>query len=622
MANRLRMAEVHSILSLRAQGWSHRRIARALGIHRETVARYLGLVKARSTPAALPDVVPKPAIALTGCSSGSTHAPTSSADEHDPKPAIAPIGSRDAPTADGTSELEALVTAQPEGAGRKSVCEPLREAILAKLTQGLSAVRIHQDLTREQGAAISYHSVRRFVRRLEHGRPLPFRRMECEPGEQAQADFGCGAPILVPADPNDPDAQPRRRRRTHVFRIVLSHSRKGYSEAVFRQTTDDVIACLENAFRYFGGVPRTLVIDNLKAAVTKADWFDPELNPKIEAFCRHYGTVMLPTRPRMPRHKGKIERGIDYVQENGLKGRGPFKSLEDQNRHLREWEQTVADTRIHGTTRQQIAAVFEQIEKPALLPLPIERFPCFQEAPRIVQRDGHVAVARAFYSAPPEYVGHQVWVRWDSHLVRLFNRQKVQIAVHARREPGRFSTQNGHIVTEKIAPVERGAAWLLERARTIGPQSGRWAEAMLAQRGVEGLRVLNGLIRLAQRHPATRIEDACRVAHSHAAYRLRDVRRLIDRREAAPQEQLEFLDRHPIIRDLSAYDAVLRGTAQEEFIQESIQRVPYREPAWTSAAFACGTEQKSLQREEVGAARVSEALRAMLPEPEEKMDDE
>jgi transposase len=117
-----------------------------------------------------------------------------------------------------------------------------------------------------------------------------------------------------------------KRRRTHVFRIVLSHSRKAYSEAVYRQTTEDFIRCMENAFHHFGGAPQTLVIDNLKAAVTKADWFDPELNPKIQSFCAHYDTVILPTRPRTPRHKGKIERGVDYVQDNALKRR-TFTSL-------------------------------------------------------------------------------------------------------------------------------------------------------------------------------------------------------------------------------------------------------------------------------------------------------
>jgi hypothetical protein len=145
---------------------------------------------------------------------------------------------------------------------------------------------------------------------------------------------------------------------------------------------------------------------------------------------------------------------------------------------------------------------------------------------------------------------------------------------------------------------------------------------MLAQRGVEGLRVLHGLIRLAQQHPVTQLEQACRIAHAHAAYRLRDLRKLIDRHDAAPQEQLAFLDRHPIIRDLSTYDAALREIAQAEFIQESMQKLPYREPAWTPATRAGAAERNCLQKEEVGTARVSAALSAMLPEPQEKMYDE
>jgi transposase len=141
---------------------------------------------------------------------------------------------------------------------------------------------------------------------------------------------------------------------------VLSHSRKGYSEPTFRQTTDDFLQALENAFAHFGGVPKTLVIDNLKAAVLHADWFDPELTPKVQSFCQHYGTVILPTKPRMPRHKGKTESGIKYVKNNGLKGH-QFASLEEQQQHLAHWERTVADTRIHGTTKQQVLKVFEEV---------------------------------------------------------------------------------------------------------------------------------------------------------------------------------------------------------------------------------------------------------------------
>ena len=423
MANTLKMAEVYAIHALLERGWSRRRIAQVLGIDRETVSRYARLAAAASGGA--------PSGAPLGCGP--------------PKPATAPPGSE--PDGRGVYERELgsnPASAAPPGSaasgaaaadspgpapGSQSRCVPFHAVILAKLDQGLSAQRIHQDLVAEHGFSGKYHSVRRFVRRLGQATPLPFRRMECAPGEEAQIDFGRGAPLVGPAG---------KRRVPHGLRVILSHSRKGYRAAVARQSTEDFIRALENAFHHFGGVPRTLVPDNWKAAVLQADGFDPELNPKIQAFCQHYGTTLLPTRPRRPRPKGQCEAGVKFVQNNGLKGR-QFASLADENRHLAHWEATVADTRIHGTTRQQVGKVFAEVERPALLPLPAARFPFFQEVDRKVHRDGQVEVAKAYYSAPPEYVGQRVWVRWDGHVVRIFNRQWQPIALPAQREPGRFA---------------------------------------------------------------------------------------------------------------------------------------------------------------------------------------
>ncbi len=520
MANRLGMAKIHSILTLHERGWSNRRIARTLGIHRETVGRHVQ----QATEA-------KPAQAPAG-SDGSDRADIDgSCEVGQAKPAKAPPGSDE------------------EISRTRSACEPLRSIIEQMLAQGLSAQRIYQDLVVEHGFTAKYHSVRRFVQKLRTVRPLPFRRMECAAGAEAQVDFGTGAPVRAPEG---------KRRRTHVFRIVLSHSRKGYSESVFRQTTDGLIQCLENAFWHFGGVPRTVVVDNLKAAVTQADWYDPELNPKLEVFCAHYGTVLLPTKPYMPRHKGKVEGGVKYVQSNALKGRC-FANLAEQNRHLRQWEARTADTRIHGTTKQQVAALFVAAERPALLPLPAMRFPVFQEAQRRVHRDGHVEVAKAYYSAPPEYVSRQVWVRWDGRLVRLFNQRMEQIAVHAQVEPGRFGTQRQHIAAEKISGVERGTTWLLKHAGRIGGHANRWARAMLEYRGLPGARVLVGLLALASRHSAEAIDRACQTALGHQAFRLQAIRRLL-KRDGDQQGQFEFLADHEIIRDMADYSQCVRAS--------------------------------------------------------------
>ena len=379
MANQLKMAEVQAILALARHGWSRRRIARELGVHRETVGRYV------KRPAGED---PKPAsnappgfFAHQGPSAeGIGSAPGCS------EPEGAPLGSGN--LAGGSKPANNAPTGfLTNPSGPASAAGPWQEVILQKLQQGLDARRIYQDLAGDHGYGGSYYSVRRLVAKLTAFVDPPVRRMECAPGDEAQVDFGRGAPVVGPDG---------KRRLTWVFRIVLSHSRKGYSESVFRQTTDDFLRCLENAFQHFGGCPRTLVIDNLKAAVKQPDWFDPELCPKMRSFAEHYGIAILPTRPRTPRHKGKIERGIGYVKNNALKGR-TFTSLAEQNRHLAHWEASVADLRIHGTTRQQVIGRFEQFEKPALLPLPPGRFALF--AGRF---GGHQHLRSALQQAIPE----------------------------------------------------------------------------------------------------------------------------------------------------------------------------------------------------------------------------
>lgn len=325
MANRLKMVQAHTIEGLWKQGWSRRRIARELRLDRETVGKYVEqFIHAQNqpnlTPGNLADLRPSGALSAL--------------------PEI--------------SKPATQVT--PGSSGPKSKCEALHDVILAKLELDLTAQRIYQDLVAEWKFLGSYESVKRYVRKLGSAMPLPFRRMECGPAEECQVDFGKGAWVKTANG---------KRKRPWLFRMVLSHSRKAYSEGVWKQTTENFIRCLENAFWAFGGVTKTIVLDNLRAAVTKADWFDPELNPKIEDFARHYGTVILPTKSYTPRHKGKIESGVGYAQDNGLRGK-EFEGLQAHNEGLRTWEATIADIRIHGTIKKQVKKQFEEIERPAL----------------------------------------------------------------------------------------------------------------------------------------------------------------------------------------------------------------------------------------------------------------
>jgi len=263
-----------------------------------------------------------------------------------------------------------------------------------------------------------------------------------------------------------------------------------------------------------------------------------------------------------------VENGVKYVKDNALKGM-KFGSLAEENCHLWNWEATIADKRIHGTTRQQVSKLFMEVEKPALLPLPAGRFELFQEAPRSVHRDGHVVVKGAHYSLPPEYLGQEIWARWDGRTVRLFDQKMRPIAIHVQKPPGAFSTNDAHLHPHKINNIEKGANWMLGQADRIGPQARSWAQSMLAHRGIEGMRVLMGLLSLPNKHPRLAIEHACEVALGHGAYHLRSLRQLIEHQSQAPvQKQFEFASKHPIIRPLADYAQWLR----DALIQKPTQR--------------------------------------------------
>jgi transposase len=492
MSNVLKVSVQATIYSLKARGWSRRRIARELGIDRETVGRYLRLAN----------------------------------------PAISTPGPQ------GAGVANAAISTAGQGRGRKSHCEPLAEVILAKAELGLSAQRIYQDLVAETAFRDSYQSVKRFVRKLRAAQPERIWRMECQPGEELQLDFGLGAPI---------QDGPGKKRRSWVLRSVLSYSRKGYSEAVTRQDTETFLRCLENALRSFGGVPLLLNLDNFKAAVLKADWFDPEINPKLADFCRHYRMHVVPCRPATPQHKGKIERGIAYLRTNALQGRS-FGSLAELNGFLAHWESSVADQRIHGTTHRQVAACFQE-ERPHLQPLPASLFPCYQEAQRNVHRDSYVEVERAFYEVPPELIGHQVWVRWDSRCVRVFNERLEQVALHTRLEAGKFSRTLG--AAGLNGPVLSSCRYWVSRAAVLGEPCGQWAQGALDRRGPEALRSIMGLCSLIKTHSARVLNAACTKALQSGTYRLKDLRRLIG--EQTEQTTLGFAQSHPLIRDLKTY---------------------------------------------------------------------
>lgn len=518
MSNILEVPQQHAIQALIAKRWSLRRIARTLGVNRRTVKRYANASTPKCTTEVIPGSVPPDESKCT------TEVITGSAPPDEPKCTTQVI------------------------AGSRSLCAGFQEVIAPMLELGLSAQRIYQDLVTGHGFSGSYPSVSRYVGKLKARDPERVWRIECQPGEELQVDFGLGGPLVEPGG---------KTRRTWLFRAVLSHSRKGYSEVVARQDTETFIRVIENAVRYFGGVPRLLNLDNLKAAVIKADWYDPVLNPKLVDFCRHYGMTLMPCRAYTPQHKGKVERGVAYAKNNSLKGR-KFASLGEQNAHLLHWEEQVADKRVHGTTRRQVAAVFEE-ERKALGPLPASVYESYQEGLRRVGRDSFAEVAKAYYEAPPEFIGRRVWARWDGRMVRLFNERMEQVACHVRIEPGKFSRCLG--VRGLHGTVKENANHWHSRAAALGESAGHWARRALDARGAEAIRSIMGLCDLAKKRRASDVNAACARAMEAAANlpSFRSIKTLLESPNPSPtQTQLNLRETDPIIRPLSAYSDFIR----------------------------------------------------------------
>ena len=202
---------------------------------------------------------------------------------------------------------------------------------------------IYQDLVDQHGFTGAYNSVKRFAGRLREHQPEQFDRLEFAPGEEAQVDYGEGALTRVPGT--------ERWRKPRLFVMTLRYSRRSFRRVVWKSSQEAWARLHEQAWRYFGGSCRYVVLDNLKEGVIKPDLYEPELNAVYAATLAHYGAVADPARVRDPNRKGTVENAIDHTQATALKGRR-FESIEAQNEHLEHWEKKWAAPRIHGSARR------------------------------------------------------------------------------------------------------------------------------------------------------------------------------------------------------------------------------------------------------------------------------
>jgi transposase len=416
--------------------------------------------------------------------------------------------------------LAALVqpALQDRPAHEQSFVEPFREQVLDLHARGVEGQAIWQLLVEQHGFGGSYSSVKRFLRRQAPAAPRASIRVEVAPGEEAQVDFGYAGPFL--------DPELGRVRRAWVFVMVLSCSRHQYAELVFDQTVATWLRLHRAAFEFFGGVPRRVVLDNLRAAIVHAALHDPEVQRSYREFAEHYGFLIAPCRPRTPAHKGKVEQGgVHYVKRNALAGR-QFRDLHDGNRHLWRWCVETAGRRVHGTIKQIPLEVFDTLERPALQPLPPTPWELTEWKRAKLHGDCHVVFEGAYYSGPHRLIGERLWVRARPHLVELFHDYTL-VATHRRARPGQRRTLAAHLPPDKVQFLLHTPTWCRQRATAVGPACTRFIDTLLGDRPLDRLRSAQGVLRLAERYGAPRLEAACARADAASEYRYHTVKTIL-----------------------------------------------------------------------------------------------
>ena len=521
MTNILSEAKKQQVIALGQLGWTLRRIEAATGVRRETAGAYLKAAGLAVRPPGRWGHPPNPANEV----------------------------STDPATVAGAVSTPPAGPSGPQRAPAASACAPYRELIELALARGRDAMAIWRDLVDDHGFPAQYASVRRFVVTLRSARtPEAHPVIATAPGEEGQVDYGDGPMVRHP--------DTGKYRRTRLFVFTLGYSRASVRLLTFTSSTRRWCELHEESFRRFGGTVQVVVLDNLREGVLTPDVYDPVLNPLYRDVLAHYGVVAMPCRVGDPDRKGKVESAIGHTQAalTGLR----FETIEAAQAYLDRWDARWANTRIHGTTKRQVAAMLAE-ERPTLRPLPVEPFRYYQFGTRTVHLDGCVEIDYAYYGAPPGWLGRAITVQWDAHHVRLLDPHTGQLL----REHRRQATRGRHVIHPDDQPARTPPTTLtlLARATQAGPHIGALCTALHRREGERGVRRLLGVLSLVKKHGAPAVEAACAAALELEVADYRFVRRYLERHPAAP---LTLRQVDPLIRELTHYRDVIAQKAQEE----------------------------------------------------------
>lgn len=402
---------------------------------------------------------------------------------------------------------EAAVRAAWEGttaSGKPHQLDSIKEDLVRWHKEGISFVVMHRLVANR--VSCSESTIRRYVQRLCPPEQQPVIDRTFVPGDCMDVDFG----LLGLVD----DEREGRMRKAWVFSARLRYSRKAYRTIVFSQSQEVFFACHIEAFEWCGGVPATVVLDNVKAGILKASWDDPLVTRAYHGLAEHYGFAISACKPSTPEHKGGVENDIRYIKRSFWP---EIRVREEKKGHtiprlsqvidaLGKWNERVSEARPVGKVGKTVPELFAE-ESTHLRPLPSSRWEPARWAFAKVQADWQIQFDKAFYSVPYRFIGSTVLVKASRTTVRIFHESE-EIAVHARAE---YHWQHRVVVdhgppqaAEYLATSTRG---LLMAAEAIGPATGRFAQAIYADRAVDSIRPLRALVHLPDRYARESIEQ-------------------------------------------------------------------------------------------------------------------
>lgn len=380
--------------------------------------------------------------------------------------------------------------------------------------------QVYRILQRDYDYDLSYASFNRYINLKYPKQPSSCIRIETKAGEEAQVDFGSAGMMY------DPDEG--RLRRAHIFVMTLSYSRLHYVEFVFDQGQVTWVKCHMKAFEFFGGVPKRIILDNLKSGILRPNTYDPVFNRAYAECAKHYGFIIDPAKCRTAEHKGKVERKIPVVRQQFLSSHD-FTDIKDANDKVRQWCLYGYGMEVHGTTKKKPLKSFKEEEKEHLNALPEERFemPLWKEAK--VHPDHHIVFDRSYYSLPTRYIGKKVWVRGGIKTVQIFFDGEL-IKTHQRAyRPGSWMTDESDYPPHESRYIMRSVSHYQTEALKYGGYVHQIVTKIMAEHAYRNLRKVQAIFRLAEKYGHEAVNLTCKRCLYYEDLKMSTIKRILQK---------------------------------------------------------------------------------------------